>query len=268
MLACKGEKAAPARGELRIVSLAPAITETLFALGAGPRVVGVSDYCESPSEARSRPRLGTSITPNYEAIARLKPSLIVSERNAATRVRELEALSTTRLLPWLTLEEIQSGVRELGTITGNAEKARELANEMQARLGVPEPSDGPRVLLVLGEGRGDELWFIRKNSLHGSVLAAAGARNAVQEDVQGPPNLSHERLLALDPDAIVSLLLPGRSRAAEAAVKRFEHFTTLTAVKHGRVGFVSHAAAFTHGPSVLGLVDQLRAELSRLGVLR
>jgi iron complex transport system substrate-binding protein len=267
-LGCKGKKPAEQPGPLRIVSLAPAITETLYALGAGPSVVGVSDFCESPPEARTRPRLGTSITPNYEAIARLKPTLIVSERNAASRSRELEALATTRLLPWLTLREIAAGVRELGAITSRQQRAFAIAGELEAKLGVPEPRAGPRVLLVLGEGQGDEIWFIRKNSLHGSVLSAAGARNAVTEDVLGPPSLSNERLLELDPDAIVVLLLPGGAGAAEAAVRRFQRFTTLTAVKNQRVGFVEHAAAYTHGPSVLGLVDRLHGELVRLGALK
>jgi hypothetical protein len=65
----------------------------------------------------------------------------------------------------------------------------------------------------------------------------------------------------------VALLLPGRTGAAEAAVRRFERFSTLSAVKQHRVGSVEDAAAFTHGPSVLGLVDRLHRELARLGVL-
>jgi len=70
--ACQSRAPAPAdAGPPRIVSLAPAVTETLFAIGAGGLVVGISDYCNYPPEALGLPRLGTSITPNYEAIARL-----------------------------------------------------------------------------------------------------------------------------------------------------------------------------------------------------
>lgn len=266
--ACRSRERPGRADAARIVSLAPATTETLFAIGAGAAVVGVSDYCEHPPEARSRPRLGTSITPNYEAIASLRPTLIVSEKNAATRARELEALAPTRLVPWLSLREIEAGIRELGRLAARPSQAEQLARELVARLDVPAPAAGPRVFLALGEAAGDELWFIRKNSLHGSVLHAAGARNAVSEEVFGPPSLSAERLLSLDPDAIVVLLrpLPGRPKAA--ALRPFERFSTLRAVRAGRVGSIEHVAAFSHGPSIVGLVDALRAELVRLGVVR
>jgi len=268
LFGCRREPGSAAPSSERIVSLAPAVTETLFALGAGPQVIGVSDYCESPPEARKRPRLGTSITPNYEAIARLKPTLLVSEKNAAARARELEALAPTRLLPWLTLHEVASSVRELGRLSGHAERADSLSNELLSKLDQPEPADGPRVLLVLGETSGDELWFIRKNSLHGSVLGAAGARNAVAEEVLGPPQLSFERLLSLDPDAIVVLLRPEPGRDPLAARRKFERFPTLTAVRDGRVGSIEDPAAFSHGPGILSLVARARGELERLTVVK
>jgi iron complex transport system substrate-binding protein len=266
--ACHSKRPEPDAEGRRIVSLAPAITETLFAIGAGSQVVGVSNYCEAPPEARTRPRLGTSITPSYEAIARLRPSLVVSEKNVATRSRELEALAPTLFLPWLTLPEVASGIVELGRLTDHGPKARELSEALVRKLDVPEPAEGPRVLLVLGEAAGDEIWFIRRNSLHGSVLRAAGARNAVAEDVLGPPNLSAERLLALDPEAIVVLLRPDPERPALRAPQKFERFPTLSAVRAGRVGSIQHAAAFSHGPSILELVDTLHAELIRLGALK
>src|SRR5688572_33159635 len=72
----------------RIVSLSPALTETLFAIGAGDRVVGVSDYCNYPEAAQQRPRTGTSITPRYETIVSLQPSAIVTEAVVNARPQE------------------------------------------------------------------------------------------------------------------------------------------------------------------------------------
>jgi ABC-type Fe3+-hydroxamate transport system substrate-binding protein len=265
-LACRARPSTHDGEALRIVSLAPAVTETLFAIGAEKQLVGVSDYCETPAEARSRPRLGTSITPNYEAIAGLRPTLIVSEKNVAGRRRELEALAKTEFLPWLSLREIEVSIRRLGQLTGREAKARELSTELVRKLDVGEPAGGPRVLLVLGEA-GEEIWFIRRNSLHGSVLHAAGARNAVAEDVLGPPNLSAERLLELDPDAIVVLVRPDAGRPKLRAIARFQRFSTLRAVRSGRVGSVEDEAAFSHGPSIVGLVDRVHGELVRIGAL-
>ena len=263
--ACRHPADSNAPGGLRLVSLAPDMTETLFEIGAGASVIAVSDYCDTPSEVLKLPRVGTSITPNYEAITRLRPSLIVSEANVAARRRELEAIGPTRLLPWLTLEEIASSVRELGRITGKRAAADALAARLNQRLGVPAPPNGPRVLLVLGGESSDsaDIWFVRDNSLHGAALRAAGARNAVAEAVNGPPRLSHERLLQLDPDAIFVLSKPNGAGERSSG---FERFTTLGAVQKGRALRIETPEAFANGPRILPLVDRLRAELSRLGL--
>lgn len=254
----------------RIVSLAPAVTETLFAIAAGSDVIAVSDYCDSPPAVQKLPRVGTSITPNYEAIAAFAPTLIVSESNAATRARELQALAPTRLLPWLVLSEIAASVRELGRLCGKQAEADALAARLLARLDRPEPEHGPRVLLVLGSDSDNaaELWFIRKNSLHGAALHASGARNAVSEIVSGPPRLAAERLFTLDPDAIVILSRPGAKRAADAPLlASLERFRTLRAVQEKRVSVLVAPEAFANGPRILLLVDRIEAELRRFGLL-
>ena len=240
------------------------MTETLFEIGAGASVVAVSDYCDTPREVTKLPRVGTSITPNYEAITRLRPSLIVSEANVAARRRELEAVGPTRLLPWLTLDEIANSVRELGRITGKRSEADALAARLKSRLGVPAPPNAPRVLVVLGGEGGDsaEIGFVRDKSLHGAALRAAGARNAVPEAVDGPPRLAHERLIELDPDAIFVLSKPSPTPKPTG----FERFTTLRAVQNQRVVRIETEEAFANGPRILPLIDRLHAELVRVGL--
>jgi ABC-type Fe3+-hydroxamate transport system substrate-binding protein len=252
----------------RIVSLAPAVTETLFAIGAGPSVVGVSDYCDQPPEARSLPRLGSSLTPGYERIARLAPNLIVSEANASTRDRELGAIARTRLLPWLTLDEIVGSTRELGRLTGRERDANQLAERLRQRLDVPAPPGAPRVLLVLGYqiGKLDEVWFIRKNSLHGAALHAAGGRNAVDQPVSGLPRLGLERLLEIDPDLIV-VLTPRKVRADDV-IRTFSVLPALRAVRAQRVAVLEAPEAFANGPRILGMVDRLSREIAAFGSQR
>ena len=76
----------------RIVSTTPSITEMLFALGAGDRVVGVTDYCHFPPEAANRPHIGTYMQPNMEVIASLTPDLVVVEKNPLRITERLTAL--------------------------------------------------------------------------------------------------------------------------------------------------------------------------------
>ena len=259
-------RAATDAGE-RIVSLAPAVTETLHAIGAFDRVVGVSDYCRYPPEVAKLPRLGTSITPNYEAIARIDPTLIVSEANASARRKELAALARTELLPWLALEEIVESTRRLGQLVGREREANALADRLKARLSVPEPATGPRVLLVIGyqPGKLDEVWFIRRNSLHGAMLRAAGGRNAVTRDVMGLPRMSLAQLIEIDPDATVILPPPTLPRGpGERLIADWKKLDLLSAVKNDRVRVLDAPDALTNGPRVLELTDQLAALLASL----
>jgi ABC-type Fe3+-hydroxamate transport system substrate-binding protein len=264
-LGCHRVAAEPA-GARRIVSLAPGITDALFEIGAGHDVVARSDYCDYPPEVSKLPRAGTSLTPNYEVITRLEPTLIVGEVGANAREHELEAIGPTLLLPWLTLEEIVASMRELGRRTGTNAAADALAQRLKTRLDVPPPPNGPRVLLVIGyePGKLSELWFIRENSLHGAALHAAGARNAVPEAVTGLPRLSLERLVALDPDAIFILTQPGH--AAGDYLGPFRALAPLRAVKADQVVVVEAPEAYVHGPRILALVDKLAAVVKKLKV--
>ncbi|MCA9642684.1 MAG: ABC transporter substrate-binding protein, partial [Myxococcales bacterium] len=259
-------QAEPKSKDPRFVSLAPAITETLFAIGAGEQVVAVSQYCERPPEARRLPRVGTALTPNYEAIARLQPTLILTETNKSAKGDQLKQLGQTLELPWLTLPEITGSIRKLGEATGHSPKANEIAQRMTDELSKPPPVDAPRVLLVLGYAAKpniDEVWFIRRNSLHGAALASAGGRNVVDRDVEGLPRLTVPQLLELDPDVIIVLVQAKRSEepAILAVWKKLE---PLKAVKDGRVAVLEAPEAFGNGPSILELRQKLARELRLL----
>lgn len=250
---------------LRIVSLAPAITETLIAIGAEAELVAVSDYCELPA-GTTRPRVGSALTPSYESIARLAPTLIVTEAGATARSDELARLAPTERLPWLTTDDIAAGVRRLGRLARRTDAADALAHELDTRLSVPPPPGAPRVLLVLGyavEGITD-VWFVRKNSIHGAALAAAGGQNAVDEMVTGLPRLSVARVLELDPDRVL-VLLGGSERgpgASERVLAQWRRLTTLRAVREAHVATLDAPEAFSNGPGILALIPRLRAALA------
>lgn len=261
------QKAAARSGKQRLVSLSPAVTETLFAIGAGSEIVGVSNYCNYPEEAKKLPRTGTALTPAYEAIVRLEPTLILCEGAASVPRRELGALGVTKFLPWLSLEDIVASTRLLGALTAHSEAASELARKLWDGLAVAESPRGPRVLAVLGEtsGKLSEIFFIRKNSIHGAALRAAGARNAVAYDVPGVPRIAIEELVRLDPDAIIVLVSPRQNGPNSAQVLHdYQALEPLTARKNGRISVLESDAAFTNGPRILELEAALQRELARL----
>ena len=126
----------------------------------------------------------------------------------------------TKFIPWLSLEDIVASTRLLGALTNQAGDAEALATKLWEGLAVAEAPNGPRVLVVLGESSGklSEIYFVKRNSIHGAALRAAGARNAVASDVAGVPRLSIEELLRLDPEAIIVLVAPKPNGPSDADV--------------------------------------------------
>jgi iron complex transport system substrate-binding protein len=248
----------------RLVSLTPAISETLLSLDAAAQLVAVSDYCVLPP-ALTLPRVGSSLTPNYEAIARLLPSLILSDDSAGAKQRELAAIARCEVLPWLTLSEVVGSIRRIGQLVARERAANAIAERLEQRLSQKPPSDAPRALLLLGydPDRPAELWFIKQNSLHGAALNAAGARNAVARDIKGLPRLSVEELLTLDPD-LVLIMPPGPTSQEQQRklVDAFNALAPLRAVKRGQVAIVNGSQSV--GPGILQLVDALSSVLQTL----
>jgi ABC-type Fe3+-hydroxamate transport system substrate-binding protein len=254
----------PTGAGLRFVSLTPAITETLFAIGGSEHLVAVSNYCKLPANLKL-PRVGSSLTPSYEAIAGLRPSLILSDDSAGAKQRELRAIAQCEVLPWLTLRDVVQSTRRLGKLVGRPHAAAALAQQLETRLSRVPALDAPRVLLLLSydPDRPAELWFIRQNSLHGAALAAAGARNAVSHDVPGLPRLSAEELLKLDPDQVLILQPPGATlEQKRKMLAAFSALSPLRAVRENAIAVVNGTQSV--GPSILELVDALANMLRRL----
>jgi len=266
LLGCAKERPAPAAGgRARIVSLSPAMTETLFAIGAGDDVVGRTEYCDYPPEVRKLPTAGTSLRPSYEAIVRLAPTLIVGQATKDAPLAELERIAPTKLMPWLTVADIAAGMRELGRLAGHAAAAEALAGRFEKELSVPAPTVGQRVLLVIEgtPGRLDEIYYLRQNSVHGACLNAAGGRNAMPEPVLGtPPVISIEKLIAVDPDMVIVLAArPLDPTEREQISKDWRALPMLAAVKHDRVRVLDGKDFYVDGPRMLGLVPILRDTL-------
>jgi len=254
--------------QTRIISLIPPITDTLFQLGAQDEVVGRSDYCLQPPAATNLPACGTTLHPNLEAIARLRPTLIVGENSVNAAREQLSGLAPAVFLPWLTRDDVVASTRELGRLTNRQAAADRMADEIAAALPQQAPPTGPRVLLVLPHQPGQltECWFLRRNSLHGAILHAAGARNAVGEDITGTPSLSLERVLQLDPDVIIILHSSNDLASTERTqlLADWRSLTGLSAARAGRIGLISGAVAYPAGRDIVRLVDVLRAEIDRL----
>jgi iron complex transport system substrate-binding protein len=256
--------AAPAQAPKRIVSLSPTATETLFAVGAGRQVVAVDDQSDYPKRA---PRTKLSgITPNAEAIARLRPDLVVVQYDANKIVEALGKLRirviTQPSAP--TLTEAYAQIRQLGAVTGHRRGAATLVSRMKKKIAalvrsVPRPSSRLTVYHELTP----DYYSATSKTFIGRIYALFGLRDiadAADSSGSGYPQLSGEYILASDPDLIVlaDTRCCGQSRASVASRPGWDR---LSAVKRGAILVVDDSVASRWGPRI---VDFVRAVASAL----
>jgi iron complex transport system substrate-binding protein len=196
----------------RIVSTAPSITETLFALGLGDRVVGVSTYCHYPSEAASRRRIGTYLRPNVEAIIALRPDLVVLQSMPNGSGPQLARMKLNLLeVNHGNLEDSLAAIQSIGNRCGVSERAAKLILEMRGRLDAirRRTAGAPRRSLVFIVGRNpgslDGLVAVGKGSYLNELIEIAGGVNALAGTPLAYPKISLESLLGMNPDVLVDM---------------------------------------------------------------
>ncbi len=220
---------AAARPPRRIVTLAPSLTETVFALGAGARVVGVGDYDAFPPAVRALPRVGGLYDPNLEKIVALDPDLVL----LPSPVPRLQALCAgrgvrTAIVPLDSLEDLDAGIARLGALLNRPRAAAALAarihaglERVRARTAGLRPA---RVLLVLDRPAAGPLRDIASagaGSFLDQLLGIAGGRNVFHDVRRRYFTASLESIVARRPDVILELDAGGRGGpAAEAAARR------------------------------------------------
>lgn len=248
--------AKPAR---RVVSLAPSATEILFAVGLDAEVVGVTTFCDYPAQARSKPKVGSSI-PNIEAVLGLRPDLIVGNKDFIRPdiLAKLEQLKIpVFILSPRTVEEILGHITTVGHLVGRDKEARtvvqglrERLNEIRSRTAAARPV---RVFYVINT---DPLISVGAGSFIHQMLALAGGENIVGQTPAAYPKVSLEEVLRRDPEV---LLFPSGTTEGipEAEQQRWRKWTTLSAVAHNRLHQVRAELVNRPGPRVVDGIEAL-----------
>jgi iron complex transport system substrate-binding protein len=235
----------------RIVSLAPSVTETLFALGEGSEVVGVSQYCDYPAAAARLPKVGTFLTPNLEAIVALRPTLIIGPGLASSQraVRSLRAMGYSALrVDDNTLDGIEQSIELIGAHTGREQEARQLLDSIngqivsvRARLGRVRPRT---VLMLVGH---QPMVAVGRGTFLDDLLKLAGGDNIADLARQPWPRLSIEYIVAMRPDVI----LDGQMGSDSSTPGGFwSRYPTIPAVRDHRVFSYPQDPVLHPGPRV------------------
>jgi len=242
-----------------IIAFGPSLTETVYALGHGGRLVGVSSFVTYPPEATELPFVGGMTDPNLERIAALKPSLVL----LAGRVPLIEQLGrqsgfAVRDATMDTLAQIEQGTLEIARLLGDEAAGARLWAEIAAELrAVEEAAEGrPRVsvFIAMSRARGDlnQLFTTGGSSFVHELAALAGGDNIFADASQPYLEASKERILARAPDVIIELQ-PGFSLDEDALARmraEWKVMPTVPAVQSGRIHILTDDFLLIPGPRI------------------
>jgi iron complex transport system substrate-binding protein len=258
---------------LRIVSTAPSITELLYALGLGDRVVGVTNYCRYPPEAQLKPKIGDYTSPNLEAIAALKPDLVIIQTNPVRLGERLGALHLRTLeINQEDIAALYNSIQVVGNATGAVTEATRLAGSIRSKLEQIRSRTASlprtRVMFVVGRtpNRLNGLVVAGRASYLNEIIQTAGGENVFRDAPGGYPMVSLEEVLARNPEVIVDMGDMSDTGAVTDDHKRevtglWQSVPSLAAVKQRRVFPVASDIFVVPGPRI---VDAAQAFLAML----
>lgn len=247
----------------RIISLAPNLTEMLFALGLGDRVVGVTSYCDFPLEAKSKAKVGDTLQPNSERIIALKPDLVIISTSSQLEkiTRQLDELKIpVYITNPRTVREVIASIRNLGQITGANIRAEEFVGTMNRRLDAVEQQirseAKPRVFYVL---QNSPLITAGKNTFINDLINLAGAQSISGDEAKDYPQFSRETVIARAPEIIIVPQSHGTDIVSESDLRR--DFATTPAVRNNRIVRVNPDLIDRPGPRIIDGLEQLAKAL-------
>lgn len=223
----------------RIVALAPSLTECVFALGQGDRVVGVTTFSNHPDQAQSLPRVGSYVNLDLERIVGLQPDLCLATKdgNPIRVIRQLEDLGVSvYALDPRDLEAVMQTLVKLGWMLQCEQKASRVVADMQQEIEavqdrVQTSTNRPRVFFQIGISPivsvGSNTFVHELITLAGGVNLAAGAKDY--------PRYSLEEVLVLDPDIMVINSMTKDSALLQETMAMWKQYPQIRAVKHNRV---------------------------------
>jgi iron complex transport system substrate-binding protein len=251
--------AAPAQ---RIISLAPHITEVLFAAGAGNRIVGTVEYSDYPEAAKTIRRVGGYSKVDLEAVAALKPDLVLGWQsgNASAHLDKLKALGLPLYVTQPDrIEDIARNIEQYGRLAGTTVVADAAARDFRARLAKLRARYEPRPpVRVFYQVWKSPLTTIGGKQIISDAIRLCGGVNIFADLAGLAPNVSAEAVLAANPEAIVA---SGMNDDRPEWLDDWQRWTQITAVARGNLFFIPPSIIQRHTPRLLDGAEQMCSHL-------
>ena len=251
----------------RIVSLAPSLTETLFALNLGPEVVGVTQFCAYPAEAALKPKVAGFSDVYLEALIRTRPNLVVLPMDKTWNRLQMERLGLPALaFDTRTIPGLMHSIEILGQSSGHPAEAAALLEEIRQNLAAVQAKaqgrERPRVLFSVmhayqGLGYISEISVIGNDGFYSELIKLAGGKNAYQGRLPFP-RLSREAIIFLDPEVIIDIIPPGED--LQAVRRDWQSLSSVSAIKNNRLLLLNDEAHTVPGPRFVQTLQVMSQE--------
>lgn len=246
----------------RIVSLAPSITETLFALGLDKEIVGVTMFSDYPEAARLKPRIGSYVSISLEKVVSLNPDLIIgtADGNRRETVEQLERVGLpVYVVNPTSLDDIFEMILNVGKITGRGDVAKRLVHNLRKRVqfvvSQTEELEKPRVFCQVGIA---PIVTVGKNTLHNKLITLAGGINVSGEEETKYPRYSIEEIIVRQPDIIIVSSMK-RGGDFERVRNKWKRWRNIPAVKSDRIHIINTDLVDHPSPRIVdGLEEMVR----------
>ena len=245
----------------RIISHVPSITETIFALGLGDKLVADDTYSDYPEAAKTKPKIGGYFTPNIEEIVAMKPDLVLTDGEVPDLITKLDSLG----IPIVVINPkdingVLTDIELLGNITGSQKEAQELTSEMKKRIDAVVNTVGnasrPTVFYVYDAEDTTKPWTAGPGSFVDSLINLAGGENVAGNASASYLQFNMEELVNSNPDIILVDSQMGTAVISPEELRNLPGWQDLTAVKENRIYIIDGDLVDRSGPRIVeGLED-------------
>jgi len=244
----------------RIVSLAPNITEILFSLGLDEEIVGVSIHCNFPEKAKSKVRVGSYISLDFEKVTSLKPDLIIATGVGNTRdmVDRLGKLGfQTYVIYPKNFDDILKSIAHIGQVVNREKEARSIVEGMRKRSQrVIELTKGfprPKVFIQIGDA---PVVTVGKGSFADDLIRLAGGENIAKKEKEVYPRFGMEEILKRSPEVIVISSMNPKGDY-QKILQEWTRWKTIPAVKNGRIHLIDSDLLDRPSPRIIDGLEEL-----------
>ncbi len=246
----------------RIVSHVPSITEILFALELGEKIVGVSEYGDYPEAAKTKTKVGGLVNPSIEKIVDLDPDLVLTNGSVEYLMPQLDSLGITYIVLYPNdVDGILKNIELVGKVTGADKKAKEVIRDMQDRILqiTTKVKDAPRVKVFYTFATTDlnNPWTAGPGSFVDSLITMAGGENIAAKAMAPWIQFSIEEVIAADPDVIIVDAAMGSAVTPIAELKKHPVWRKIAAVKQGRTYPIDGDLVNRPGPRIVQGLEEM-----------